>query len=69
MFRFRLISSARILREADLLDSKVFVGGSLTILGSDIVLKSGSSGSSTLYLFIEFGGSVVTDSSEFKECL
>ena len=34
-----------LLREVDLLDFQVFVGGSITILGSDIVLISGSKGS------------------------
>ena len=34
-----------LLREVDLLDFQVFIDGLITILGSDIVLKSGSKGS------------------------
>ena len=58
-----------LLKEADLLDFQVFVGGSITILGSDILLKSSSRGSSTLCLFTDLGCSFVTDCSELKECI
>ena len=36
------------LSEVELLDFQVFVGGSITILGSGIVLKSGSKGNKSL---------------------
>ena len=66
MFRFRLISSVSLLREANLLYFQVFVRCSITILGFDIVLKSGSRGSSTLCLFIELRGSFETDCSKLR---
>ena len=53
-------------READLSDFQVFLRCSITILGSDIVLKSCSIDKSTLCLFIELGGSFVTDCSELR---
>ena len=67
MFAFRLISSAQSFKRSRLLDSQVFVGGSITILRSDIVLKSGSCESSSLCLCTV--GSFVTDCSELKERL
>ena len=48
-------------RDVCLLDSQVLVGGSISILGSNMVLKYGSNGSSTLCLFLEFEGSFVAD--------
>ena len=53
MFRLGRFLQLQHLREVDLLDFQVFVGGLITILGSDIILKSSYKGNRSLCLFIE----------------
>ena len=45
-------------------DTQVLLGGAMTMLGSDIGLKSGSRGSNTLFDVEEFWGSFGNDCSE-----